>query len=108
MDHSDLKYFVALAETPTLSADADSYRVLPRRPFAQRFEDAFGKDPLLCPKCGDRLQRELLYHPRYGILREFQLFEEIPNDPPATKPTRPDGRSLDRTERMVQIPLPFL
>jgi len=98
----------ALAQTPAPPDDPDSYRVLPRKPFAQRFEDTFGKDPLICPKCGDILQRELIYHPRYGILREFQLFEEIPNDPPVTEPTRADGRSLDRTERMVQISLPFL
>ena len=98
----------ALAQTTPPPADPGSYRVLPRRPFAQRFEKAFGKDPLVCPKCGDTLQRELLYHPRYGILREFQLFEEIPNDQAATERTRSNGRAVDRTQRMVQIPLPFL
>jgi hypothetical protein len=97
-----------LAKTTPPPADAHTYKVLPRTPFAQRFEKAFGKDPLVCPTCGDILQRELIYHPRYGILHEFRLFEEIPNDPPAAEQTSPDRRTVDRTERMVQIPLPFL
>jgi hypothetical protein len=97
-----------LAQTAPPPADSGSYRVLPRLPFAPRFQKAFGKDPLVCPKCGDTLQRELIYHPRYGILREFRLFTEMPNDEPCTEPTRPEGRAVDRTQRMVQIPLSFL
>jgi hypothetical protein len=46
--------------------------------------------------------------PRYGILKEFRLFTEMPHDGPFTEPTRPKRRAVDRTERMVQIPLPFL
>jgi hypothetical protein len=98
----------ALLKTRTPPADPRGFRVLPRSPFAQRFEKSFGKDPLTCPKCGDTMQLELIYHPRYGILKEFRLFTEIPHDEPFTKPTRPGGRAVDRTQRMVQIPLPFL
>ena len=98
----------ALLKTRTSPADPRGFRVLPRSPFAQRFEKSFGKNPLTCPKCGDTMQLELIYHPRYGILKEFRLFEEIPNDEPSTERTRSDGRPLDGTQRMVQIPLPFL
>jgi hypothetical protein len=98
----------ALVKTHTDPPDPRGYRVLARLPFAQRFEKSFGKDPRICPKCGDTMQRELIYHPRYGILKEFRLFEEIPNDQPSTERTIPDGRTVDRTQRMVQIPLPFL
>jgi hypothetical protein len=103
--HEALAALVTTAPPPT---DPHSYRVLPRLPFAQRFAKTSGQDPLVCPRCGDTLQRELIYPPRYGILREFQLFEEIPSDPPSAARTPLDRRPLDRTERMVQIPLPFL
>ena len=54
----------ALAQTTRPPADPGSYRVRPRPPFAQRFEKAFGKDPLVCPQCGDTMPRELISHPR--------------------------------------------
>jgi hypothetical protein len=98
----------ALWKTRTPPADPRGFRMLPRAPFAQRFEKSFGQDPRTCPTCGDTLQRELIYHPRYGILKEFRLFTEMRNDEPFTEPTRPEGRTVDRTQRMVQIPLPFL
>jgi hypothetical protein len=98
----------AVMKTHTSPGDPRGYRVLARSPFAQRFENSFGKDPLVCPKCGDTMQQELIYHPRYGILKEFRLFEQIPNDEPSTQRTRSDGRTVDRTQRMVQLPLSFL
>ena len=33
--------------------------ILPAKPFQQRFFESFGKNPLLCPKCGDKMQVEL-------------------------------------------------
>jgi len=98
----------ALLKNRTPPADPRGFRVLPPSPFAQRFEKSFGKNPLICPTCGDTMQLELIYHPHYGILKEFRLFTEMPNDPPFTEQTRPDGRAMDRTQRMVQIPLPCL
>jgi len=43
--------------TPTdIPIDSRTYRVLPAKPFQQRFFESFGKDPLLCPKCGSDMQ----------------------------------------------------
>jgi len=88
--------------------DPRGYRVLPAKPFQQRFIDSFGKDPLLCPKCHNEMSLELIYHPKYGILREFLLFEdeELPDEGQTVEAAT--GRTLHRTERLVQLPLPFL
>ncbi len=91
------------AEAPV---DPRGYRILPTRPFQQRFFDSFGKDPLLCPKCDDKMELELIYHPKYGTVKEFLLFEELPDEPETAGAAT--GRTVHRTERLVQIPLPFL
>jgi hypothetical protein len=91
------------ANTP---ADHRGYRVLPAKPFQQRFFDSFGKDPLLCPKCDNEMSLELIYHPKYGTIKEFLLFEELPDEQQAVGTAT--GRAIHRSERLVQIPLPFL
>jgi len=86
--------------------DQIGYRILPPKPFTQRFVESFGKNPLVCPKCGNKMSLELVYHPEYGILKEFSLFEELPNE------RRTDGtlagNAVLRTKRLVQVSLPFL
>ena len=98
-----------LARTiPTdIPIDPRGYRVLPPKPFDQRFIDSFGKDPLLCPKCGSDMLLELIYHPKYGTIKEFLLFEELPNGSEHIQSTV-SRSTMDGTERLVQVSLPFL
>ena len=49
--------------------------------FEQRFFDSFGKELLLGPKGDNKMMLELIYHPKYGIMKEFLLFEELPDEP---------------------------
>jgi len=88
-----------------LPDDPMGYRVLPGKPFAQRFFESFGKNPLLCPKCNNEMSLELISHPKYGTIKEFLLFEEL-DEPESVGPT--SRHAIHRTERLVQIPLPFL
>jgi len=80
--------------------------VLPAKPFQQRFFDSFGKDPLLCPKCDHEMSLELISHPKYGIIKKFLLFEELPDEPESVGTT--SRRTIHRAERLVQVSLPFL
>jgi len=66
---------------------------------------SFGKDPLLCPKCNNEMSLELIYHPQYGTIKEFLLFEELPDEQQTT-----GNRTIpvDGAKRLVQLPLPFL
>ncbi|RPJ17790.1 MAG: transposase [Chloroflexi bacterium] len=89
-----------------LPDDPRGYRVLGPKPFAQRFFESFGKDPMRCPKCGDMMCLELIYHPQYGILKEFPLLEDLPDEPEPIGATA--QRTLHGTQRLVQISLPFL
>lgn len=92
--------------------DPKGYRVAPRSPFAELFRKSFGKDPLLCPRCGDRMELEFVYLPDYGIVTEYELFgEERPlerDEPAGLVEGKTHGHALGSTERMGQIPLPFL
>ncbi len=94
------------ADTP---ADPKGYRVLPAKPFQQRFFESFGKDPLLCPKCSDDMFLDLIFHPKYGTIKEFNLYEEITEEP---KHERPDNGRVSgvqsKRQRLVQLSLPFL
>jgi hypothetical protein len=89
-----------------IPADPRGYRVLPAKPFQQRFFDSFGKDPLLCPTCNNEMSLELIYHPKCGILKEFLLFEELPDEGQAVETAT--RRTLHRSQRLVQVSLPFL
>ena len=92
-----------------MPADPRGYRVLPAKPFQQRFFESFGKNPLLCPKCHDEMSMDLIYHPKYGIIKEYRLFEEILQE---THYDRPDMARVSgiqsQSQQLVQIPLPFL
>jgi hypothetical protein len=89
-----------------IPADPRGYRVLPSKPFQQRFIDSFSKDPLLCPKCYNDMSLELIYHPKYGTIKEFLLFQDLPDEREAIGAAA--RRTIHRTERLVQISLPFL
>jgi hypothetical protein len=104
--YQKMREYLAEMIPPETSDDPRGYRVLGPKPFAQRFFESFGKDPLLCPKCGDNMMLELIYHPTYGTLKEFSLFEELPDEREAIGATA--RRTLHRTERLVQISLPFV
>jgi hypothetical protein len=104
--YQKMREYLAEIIPPEMPEDPRGYRVLRPKPFAQRFFESFGKDPLLCPKCGDNMMLELIYHPTYGTLKEFSLFEELPDERKAIGATA--RRTLHRTERLVQISLPFV
>jgi hypothetical protein len=99
------------ASTPS---DPRGYRVLPRPAFAALFLATFGRQPLLCPRCQTPMQWELLYHPKYGILKEAQLFQEEPPDgrtesqASAVAARDAGGDALAHSLPLVQLPLPFL
>jgi len=92
-----------------MPADPRGYRVMPAKPFQQRFFDSFGQDPLLCPKCHDEMSMELFYHPKYGIIKKYRLFEEIPQETHYDRPNLARVSGIQsQSQQLVQIPLPFL
>ena len=99
-----------LLPTPS-PPDPRGFRVLPRKPFADLFLESFGKNPLHGPRCGELMTLELIGLPPYGIIKDFPLGVplEIPHESIDSSPERSPRRgSMDRSQRMVQLPLPFL
>jgi hypothetical protein len=110
--HSNVRYAAARKEIASLlpsdlPQDPRGYRVLPRKPFAQLYFDTFLKDPMCCAVCGHHMELELIHHPKYGTIRDN--FDAI-LDRLCDAPEVPHRRSpLEQcSQRMVQIPLPFL
>ena len=92
------------ADGPT---DPRGYRVVPRKPFAQRFTETFGTDPRRCPMCGDTMDLALIYHPTSGILYDVLASGwEAPHEPTARASPDRLRRPVDRTQHLVQLPLP--
>ena len=93
-----------------LPPDPATFYVLPRLSFVQFFTQEFGFNPLLCPHCQNPFELELISHPRYGIIRQFNLFTEIPNETaPPIRPAAGEIRwPLELPQPMVPLSLPFL
>jgi len=105
--YQKMRQHIAKVLPSDMPVDPKGYHVLPRSPFAELFAKSFGQDPLLCPRCGERMELELICHPEYGIIKEFPFFEEQPNE---LRPAGSSGnrRPLETSQRMVQVSLPFL
>ena len=87
--------------------DPRGYRVVPRKPFAQRFAETFGTDPLRCPTCGDTMDLAVIYHPAHGILYDVLASGwEAPHEPTARASPERLRRPVDRARHVVQLPLP--
>jgi hypothetical protein len=119
--HSHVQYAAVRGQVEQLlpqrlPPDPNGYRVLPRKPFQLLFNQTFGRDPLLCPRCRTPMEWELMYHPAYGILKEVQLLDfEAPDERagferglPALGETHVAGEALGAPASLVQVPLPFL
>lgn len=113
--HSNVRY-AKMRETieqllpSDMKPDPRGFRLLPRKDFAQLFMETFGKNPLCCKKCGQIMELELIYHPKYGVLKDYfdYLFvEQYEEQPKRCKPLE-GGSALERTERMVQVSMPFM
>lgn len=49
---------------------ANSYKVVPRKSFQTLAINTFGKDPFKCPRCGQQMELECIWHPKYGMLKD--------------------------------------
>ena len=90
--------------------DPRGFRVLPRKPFADLFQESFGKNPLLCPQCDQPMTLESICFAE-GTLKDFPLGIPLESAHEAINPTpqrAPRRRPMDRTQRMVSLSLPFL
>ena len=113
--HAHVRYAtirkVLATRLPTDSPpDPRGFRILPRKRFADLFQESFGKNPLLCPCCGARMTLESICFSD-GTIKDFPLGTplEIPHESIDPSPQRASRRGpVDRTQRVVSLSLPFL
>src|SRR5688500_1080863 len=44
-------------------------KIIARLSYRQRYEKSTGRDPLICPHCGEEMGLWRIWHPRYGVIR---------------------------------------
>lgn len=74
--HSNVRYEQVRGQIQRLvprnqPTDPRGYRILPRKPFQLLFLETYRKDPLKWPSCGDTMQLECLWHPKYGFIADM-------------------------------------
>ena len=114
--YAKMRQYLAEVLPTDMPPDPRGYRVVPRRPFVDLFRQSFGKDPLLCPRCGEGMELELIFHPHYGIIKAYELFgEELPLERLESREgsaglveANAPGDALAPADCMGQVLLPFL
>jgi len=95
-----------LDDTPSQSIPG-TYRVTGYR---GRIKESFGVDPLLCPKCGDEMEFEGIWHPEYGwIVNNWDsFFVDDLQIGEGDGERGPPGTSVRFTEPVVQLQMSFM
>ena len=113
--YAKMREFIAKILPTDTPPDPKGYRVAPTRPFKERFQEAFGKDPLLCSRCGDTMELELMYHPKYGTIAEYELWKEpifgeleARERPAGMGEGDAQGEALGGADGMGQVPVQLL
>ena len=57
-------------------ADTGGYRVTPRTKFRDLSIQTYGMDPLKCPGCGNIMELESIWHPKYGLIIDLAYSRE--------------------------------
>lgn len=85
-----------------------AYRIVAKKSYRERLLASRGKDPLLCPRCGEPMELWEIWHPRYGVI--YDELKEIMRGRYEFRGVESGGeRDLgDRPEPMVQLSLPLV
>jgi len=95
-----------LLKNDTSDSITNTYRVTGYR---ERIKEGFGIDPLLCPRCGNKMEFEGIWHPRYGwIVNNWDsFFIENPQEERDGEEESLDFRVWS-TKSMVQLQMSFM
>jgi hypothetical protein len=71
--HGNVRYHPMREKIQTMlpakhPADVNGYRVTPRKKFRELSMQTYGRDPLKCPGCGNIMELESIWHPKYGLI----------------------------------------
>lgn len=85
----------------------DTYKVTGYR---ERIKNSFGKDPLICTKCGNEMEFRGVWHPEYGWIVDkwndfFTSDMEILRD---EKAEGKSGATIQRAESILQLQMSFM
>jgi hypothetical protein len=74
--HSNVRYQrmreeIRMILPATCPPDTAGYRVKPRKTFRELSMQTYGRDPLRCPDCGNMMELESIWHPKYGLILDL-------------------------------------
>lgn len=83
----------------------DTYKVTGYR---ERIKKSFGKDPLICTRCGDEMEFRGIWHPRYGwIVDNWDSFFAGDIEVGDEKEQK-SGSSVQQSESVLQLQMSFM
>jgi hypothetical protein len=50
-------------------------QIIAPKNYRERYQESTGKDPFICPRCGQEMVIWLIWHPKYGII--YDELEEM-------------------------------
>ena len=85
----------------------DAIKIISKKSYRERYLASTGKDPMICPKCGEEMEIWKIWHPKYGVI--YDELEQIKKgkyeQQEAIRIQGGNRRSIRSSARGVQIPL---
>lgn len=86
----------------------DAIKIIPTKNYRERYQESMGRDPLICPNCGEEMVIWKIWNPEYGVI--YDEFEEIKRGKYDSKEKerhieRRVGRSIRSPSGGIQISL---
>ena len=87
-------------------------QIIAPKNYRERYQESTGKDPFICPCCGQEMGIWLIWHPKYGIIYDeleemrkgkYEKYETKAKDAAAT--TDSGGGTIRPAPKRVQLPL---
>ena len=83
-------------------------KIVARKGYRERYLESTGKDPFICPHCGQEMDICTIWHPRYGVI--YNELDEIRRGKYEQKEKEAcrgegNGRAIWSSTKGVQIPL---
>jgi hypothetical protein len=85
-------------------------KIIAKKNYRERYQDGSGKDPFICPHCGEEMDVWTIYHPKYGVIYdELEVimsgkYEQKEEEPKSSR-DKCNGRAVRPTTEGIQLSL---
>ncbi len=83
-------------------------KIIEKKSYRERYQEGSGKDPFICPHCGEEMDIWTIYHPKYGVIYdelEVILSGKYEQKEEETRKDKCAGRAVRPTTEGIQLSL---